>query len=60
MPTCRNCGNHVTKRYQRVFAPSEGVDNDEVRACPECTKLRDGAAVRTARSRNKGQTGEIQ
>lgn len=60
MPTCKHCGNHVTKRYARVFAP-EDIENDgEVRACPECTKLRDGADIRQARSRQPGQVGDVQ
>lgn len=36
MPSCRGCGNHVTERYRRVFAP-EDVPEDAVRVCPNCT-----------------------
>lgn len=32
MPKCENCGNHISKDFQRVFAD----DEEEVRACPEC------------------------
>ncbi len=61
MPECRNCGQFVTKRYMRVFAPDELEGDGEVRACPYCTKIRDGAEVRTARGRGASyQDGEIQ
>jgi hypothetical protein len=49
MPECLNCGAFVTEKYVRVFAP-EGLE--DVRVCPSCEdKVRDGAAVREARSK---------
>ena len=48
MPTCQNCGSHVTRAYARVFTP-DGVDDPRV--CPRCDdKLREGAEVRDARA----------
>jgi hypothetical protein len=32
MPDCKNCGNHISDDFKRVFAD----DNGEVRACPNC------------------------
>ncbi|WP_438267185.1 DUF7563 family protein [Halorussus gelatinilyticus] len=48
MPKCQNCGGFVTKRYVRVFTPS---DVEKPRVCPSCEDLvREGADVREARS----------
>jgi hypothetical protein len=33
MPTCDNCGAHVTPAYERVFAGQDGV----LSGCPACT-----------------------
>lgn len=44
MPECKNCGNEVTKRYMRVFAPEE--DGDPT-SCPKCTLGRDSGSVET-------------
>lgn len=35
MPTCATCGEHVTGRFQRVFAGNDG----EVYGCPACTDM---------------------
>lgn len=44
MPTCQNCGSHVTADYVRVFTP-DAVD--EPRVCPNCEdKMRDGNGIR--------------
>jgi hypothetical protein len=44
MPTCQNCGAHVTDAYARVFTP-DGVDAPRV--CPHCEDMtRDGNDVR--------------
>ena len=48
MPTCQNCGSHVTKDYVRVHTPP-GLDAP--RCCPWCDdKVRDGSEVREARA----------
>lgn len=48
MPTCGNCGAHVSRASVRVFVPD---DVDRPRVCPSCPDLiRDGTAVREARS----------
>jgi hypothetical protein len=42
MPRCRNCENHVTEQFARVFGDNE----DEVHNCIDCTsnaELYDGA-----------------
>lgn len=42
---CRNCGNHVSVNFSRVF----GDNQDRVDRCPSCTNvtdLLDGGAVR--------------
>lgn len=36
MPSCTECGEHVTRDYVRVF----GVDG-EVHGCPSCSTYRD-------------------
>ncbi|WP_449404862.1 DUF7563 family protein [Haloplanus natans] len=33
MPTCKNCGNHVSKCFARVFGDEAG----RVYACPNCS-----------------------
>jgi len=33
MPSCDHCGAHVSERFVRVFADSDGA----VRACPDCS-----------------------
>jgi NAD-dependent SIR2 family protein deacetylase len=44
MGECGNCGEHVSERYVRVFAPS-GLDT--VRVCPNCEdKVRTGSEIR--------------
>lgn len=54
---CENCGGRVTKRYARVFSPSD--DPTSVRVCPECPdKVRKGGEVVEARSTG-GATGSI-
>lgn len=35
MPTCAACGEHVTARFQRVFAGNDG----EVYGCPDCMEM---------------------
>ncbi|MFC7007489.1 DUF7563 family protein [Halalkalicoccus salilacus] len=35
MPTCATCGEHVTARFQRVFAGNDG----EVYGCPGCMEM---------------------
>lgn len=52
MPSCRNCGGFVTRRYARVFAPEDVESDGEVRVCPDCEdKIRDtDGSVREARS----------
>lgn len=35
MPTCATCGEHVTARFQRVFAGNDG----EVYGCPDCMEM---------------------
>lgn len=54
MPTCQNCGEHVTKRYVRVFAPPQ-TPSGQVRVCPQCEdKIRDSdGTIRDARSRRR-------
>jgi len=48
MPTCHNCGAHVTERYVRVFTP---VDVDQPRACPHCEdKTRSDGKVRETKT----------
>jgi hypothetical protein len=48
MPDCLNCGEFVTERYVRVFAPT-GMDT--VRVCPHCEDMiRDNGTVREAKS----------
>lgn len=37
MPTCSNCGNHVTTAFVRVF----GADNTDVHGCPSCMTFSD-------------------
>ena len=32
MPSCDNCGGHVSERFARVFADAAG----KVHACPNC------------------------
>lgn len=56
MPNCQNCGAIVSKQYVRVFTPPESPDP---RVCPWCPdKIRDGAAVRDARSLREGDSYE--
>lgn len=59
MAKCLNCEGYVSERYCRVFAPPELEGEDVVRACPNCTALREKGEVRKARARQPGQTGEI-
>lgn len=33
MPTCDYCGDHVSERFERVFADDDG----RIRACPNCS-----------------------
>jgi predicted RNA-binding Zn-ribbon protein involved in translation (DUF1610 family) len=33
MPRCKNCGEHVSDRFERVFGDDEG----NVYACPDCS-----------------------
>lgn len=48
MPTCTNCGAHVTAEYVRVMSRR---DEDEVRACPDCPDMiRVGDEVREKRT----------
>jgi DNA-directed RNA polymerase subunit RPC12/RpoP len=48
MPTCNNCGSHVSDQYLKVFEP-ESVDDPK--ACPRCEdKIRSGAEVRDIRA----------
>lgn len=43
MPTCDNCGAHVTRQYVRVFVPD---DLDAPAACPSCPdRVRDAAGA---------------
>lgn len=57
MPDCRNCGSFVTQRYVRVFQPSS-LDGPGPRCCPHCAdKIRDGSAVRDARSNRQAARG---
>jgi hypothetical protein len=47
MPTCNNCGSHVTKKYVKVFSDGGGVDG-----CPNCPDMvRNGADVHKNRSK---------
>lgn len=49
MPTCQNCGAHVTKTYIRVLEPGPVA---HARVCPFCEDLiRTGNVIRKARSR---------
>lgn len=51
MPTCLNCGAHVSRDYARVFAPT-GLDGPRV--CPQCPdRVRSNGRVRAARSVRK-------
>jgi len=61
MAKCKNCGGHVSDSYLRVFAPEKLEGTGRVRACPYCTKVRQGNDVRTARARGAAyQEGEIE
>jgi len=45
MPTCQNCGAHITDQFRRVFAGNSG----QVHGCPDCmhmTEIVDGGAAR--------------
>lgn len=55
---CLNCGSQVTADYVRVMAPDDLADAGEVRACPRCAKVREGAEVRQARSAGNFEYGE--
>lgn len=47
MPTCQNCGEHVSRQYMRVFSPE---DVDAPAACPNCPdKIREGPGARDKR-----------
>lgn len=60
MAECLHCGNFVTDEYARVLAPEHLASEGEVRACPDCTMVREnGGQIRRARSRQEGQTGEV-
>jgi len=48
--TCRNCDQQVSRAYFRVFAPPELEEEQEVRCCPGCDKLREQGSIRNARS----------
>ncbi|MBV0925005.1 hypothetical protein KTS45_12440 [Halomicroarcula limicola] len=59
MPSCDNCGAHVSADYHRVRAGNDG----KLRACPDCTnpatRQRDAAGVSSAyavRSDERGQS----
>ncbi|MDR9381600.1 MAG: hypothetical protein RI560_08015 [Natronomonas sp.] len=60
MAKCLNCEGYVSDRYCRVFAPEDLEGEGVVRACPNCTAVRDGEDIRQARARQPGQVGEIQ
>jgi hypothetical protein len=47
MPTCNNCGSHVTQRYVDVFS----TDGEGVECCPNCPDMvRDGSEVHQRRN----------
>lgn len=47
MPTCENCGHHITPDYARVFSR----DGDGVECCPHCPdRIRRDGQVQDARS----------
>lgn len=47
-PQCQNCGAHVTRDYERVYAPRE---DEGVRCCPRCPDIvRRGRDVREAKA----------
>lgn len=48
MPTCQNCGGHVSPDYVRVFCPD---DVDEPRVCPFCEDLKRGTGGEPVESR---------
>lgn len=33
MPTCDNCGSHISEKFERVFSDRSGG----LRACPNCS-----------------------
>ena len=47
-PTCR-CGSFVSREYVRVFAPTDLEGDADVRACPTCNLMREGASIRESR-----------
>lgn len=47
MPTCKHCDRHVSDRFARVFASSDG----DVHACPSCAANAGIAEVTKRRAR---------
>lgn len=49
MPTCDNCGSHVSDRFARVFADEVG----QLLACPACSA--NAGIAEAARERARSQ-----